>query len=543
MDEQRQQARWRRRRIIYNNDGDDALEARSGIEHEHDVAESLAVRASGDLVQDFLDARSTPLIGSQVDSNWYASCMAGLTFSHHTKLGGFYGKEIPLELVENYGRDALQVQLDFSREHGMEAVWALRMNDCHDAYPPGSRRWTYGLAPFKREHPEFMMGKEGDWEKNDPPFPWTRLDFAFPQVRDHIFAIIEEVALNYDVDCIGMEFFKYYPFFRESLQGDPVEPQHLDLMNDLLRRIRRMADEVARQRGRPLLLAAHTPFSAADSLHVGVDLETWLAEGLIDQFMPGGNAESPFSNSYSEIIALGHKYEVPVYPCLSWGLQDRWAFLDLSAGKYRDFLSWIETLYGGQPDRLGKPSYILVFNGWEGTFPSWRGAALNMFNAGADGLYLFNPALGEPQWWREIGETKTMAGKDRIYGITSFDGENSFQAVHRLTIEPESSAEAAFQVGEDPQAARTEILDFRIHLWDHVAGDDIDVNLNGGTLGALEPADPGRSPREGQWLQGRLDPSQVRRGENQLQVVLKKRGESASSALAMDAVQLRFRCP
>ena len=541
MDEQRQKARWRRRRIIYNNDGDDALEARSGLEHEHDVAEALAVRASGDLVQDFLDARSTPLIGSQVDSNWYASCMAGLTFSHHTKLGGFYGKEIPLELVENYGRDALQVQLDFSREHGMEAAWALRMNDCHDAFPPGSRRWTYGLAPFKREHPEFMMGKEGDWEKSDPPFPWTRLDFAFPQVREHIFAIIQEVAQNYDVDCIGMEFFKYHPFFRESLQGDPVEPEHLDLMNDLMRQIRRMADEVASRRGRPLLLAAHTPFSAADSLHVGVDLETWLAEGLIDQFMPGGNADSPFSTSFDEIIALGHKYEVPVYPCLSWGLWDRWAYLDLSAGKHRGFTSWLENLYGGQPDRLGKPSYILTFNGWEGTFPSWRGAAMNMFNSGADGLYIFNPALGEPRWWREIGETATMEGKDKIYGIASFDGADSFHAHAELTLDTGVPAEAAFQVGEDPGAARAASLDFRIHLWEHAAGDVISVRLNGEPLDGLAPADPGRNPREGQWLRGQLNPGQVRRGENRVEVTVKNRGETASSALVMDAVQLRFR--
>ena len=107
MDAEREKARWRRRRIIYNNDGDDALEARSGVEFEHDVAESLMVRSSGDLVQDFLDARSTPLIGSQVDSNWFASAMAGLTFSHNTKLGGFYGKEVPLELVEKYGRRCL----------------------------------------------------------------------------------------------------------------------------------------------------------------------------------------------------------------------------------------------------------------------------------------------------------------------------------------------------------------------------------------------------------------------------------------------------
>ena len=162
---------------------------------------------------------------------------------------------------------------------------------------------------------------------------WTKMDFAIPQVREHIFGIIQEVAQNYDVDCIGMEFFKYWPFFRESLEGNPVEPEHLELMNDFLRRIRHMADEQANRRGRPLLLAAHTPFSLADSIHVGVDLETWLKEGLIDLLMPGGNLESVFCSSYNDMIALGHKYEVPVYPCVSWGFWDRWAFLGLTEGK------------------------------------------------------------------------------------------------------------------------------------------------------------------------------------------------------------------
>eukprot|EP01045_Picozoa_sp_COSAG04_P051258 COSAG04_NODE_21218_length_378_cov_0.555556_1_plen_125_part_11 len=98
----RMEARWRPRRIIYNNDGDDALLAgvpgnlRPGgsheltlAEHEHDRAEGLTVRATDDIERDFLAARSTPLVGSQVDSYWFASCMAGLTFSHHTRLGGW----------------------------------------------------------------------------------------------------------------------------------------------------------------------------------------------------------------------------------------------------------------------------------------------------------------------------------------------------------------------------------------------------------------------------------------------------------------------
>ena len=112
MSESRQQARWRQRRIIYNNDGDDVIQAES----RHDQEEELLVRGEGELLDDFINARIGPLVGTQVDSNWYASCMAGQTFSHQTKLGGFYDKGIPKALVEQYGRDSLQIQTDFSHE-------------------------------------------------------------------------------------------------------------------------------------------------------------------------------------------------------------------------------------------------------------------------------------------------------------------------------------------------------------------------------------------------------------------------------------------
>ena len=542
MSAEREKARWRKRRIIYNNDGDDVIEARpDGVEHEHDVAEGLMVRKTGDTVQDFLDTRSTPLIGSQVDSNWFASAMAGVRFSHHTKLGGFHGKGVPLELVEKYGRDALQIQLDFSREHGMEAAWCLRMNDIHDSFPMGSRRYTYGLSKFKRDNPDYMMGQEGDWEKygrGSVRCTWTRLDFAIPQVREHIFAIIEEVAENYDPDLIGMEFFKYWPFFRESLDGDPVEPEHMEIMNDLLRRIRRMADDVASRRGRPLLLAAHTPFSLKDCVHVGVDLETWLEEGLLDQLCPGGNQESPLRDSYTDIIDLGHKYEIPVYPCITWAFWDNWVFLGLSDGKYRRFDEWLATLYGGQPERIGCPEYVSMFNGWEGAFPAWRGVAMNMFDAGADGLYIFNPALGEPRVWREIGEVATMAGKDRLYGINCFEGPDCFTSIPAVTL----AASASFQVGEDVGSLGARSIDFSLHLWDWVPGDDLSVRLNGASVDGLQPADPDRNPEEGQWLQGDLDAKQINRGENQLEVAVRKRGESALASVVLDTVQLRVRC-
>ena len=113
MNEQRRAARWRKRRIIYNNDGNDVREAWTGVENRHDGEEKLFRRTGAELIEDFLNVRSAPLVGTQVDSIWYCSCMAGVMFSHQTKLGGFYGKGVPQELVEKYGRDNLSIQTYF----------------------------------------------------------------------------------------------------------------------------------------------------------------------------------------------------------------------------------------------------------------------------------------------------------------------------------------------------------------------------------------------------------------------------------------------
>jgi hypothetical protein len=535
MNEARKKARWRKRRIIYNNDGDDAVCARTGQEFEHDSAEGLTVRTEGELIDDFLNARNTPLIGSQVDSNWYCSCMAGLTFSHQTKLGGFYDQDMPPELIEKYGRDTLQIHTDFSHQHDMEVFWSLRMNDVHDATPPGLRRWNYGLAAFKRDHPEFLMGTPDDSEHA----AWTSLDYSFPEVRDHVFSIIEEVAHNYDVDGVEMDFFRHYPYFRPTREMLPVEPQHLEMMTDLMRRVRKLADEVGTQRGRPLLLAARTPFNTADSRFIGVDLGRWLEEDLLDLLIPGGGSESSMSESFAEIVALGHRHDVPVYPCIDWAFWDYWTFLGHSRGRHRTRREWLETLYGGQPERLGKPSYIPVLNEWEGTRAAWRGAAMNLFNAGADGLYIFNPGLGKPEVWREIGDPEIMEGKDKLFGIDVFGGDSSFEHVPEVEIPREDSLGLHFQVGEDPNSNGISELRFRLHLWDVRAG-EIQVKLNGATLDDLALGEEQHGSAS-LWLECQLKPEQVRMGENQVELLLQRRDEAAQTPATVDGVQLSMR--
>lgn len=174
MDERRA-ARWRQRRIIYNNDGDDVRQ----VQDHHDADWQLTTR-KGELIDDFLAARTTSLVGTQVDSIWYSTCTGGLWFTHNTVLGGYYGKGMAQELIDTYGRDDLQIQVDFGHEHGLEVFWSLRMNDTHDAYPENYRTRYYGIAPFKLDHPEYMMGEPEDWDRYEGGVKrqWTSLDFS-----------------------------------------------------------------------------------------------------------------------------------------------------------------------------------------------------------------------------------------------------------------------------------------------------------------------------------------------------------------------------
>ena len=66
MDEQRKAARSRQRRIIYNNDGDDVIETNN----RYGVMSGLMTRTDGELIDDFLQARTAPLVEKSRSNGW-----------------------------------------------------------------------------------------------------------------------------------------------------------------------------------------------------------------------------------------------------------------------------------------------------------------------------------------------------------------------------------------------------------------------------------------------------------------------------------------
>jgi hypothetical protein len=513
----------RRRRIIFNNDGDDAIRPETA---------GQTSAATGDLREAYLGARTSPLLGSQVDAIFYSTCRQGLSFSHRTKVGHFLDRQtfprcISQDLIERYGRDTLGVQIDFSHRNGLEIFWSLRMNDGHDSYPATSSRGTYGIAPFKRDHPECLFGVPDDFEKfrrvSDRQM-WACVDYACPEVREHVFRLVEEVCEGYDIDGVELDFLRRLPLFRHSLDDRPATPEHLEMITALLRRIRRMANDVGRQRGRPILIASRLPIGINLSRFYGLDLRRWLEEGLVDLIVVGHDKSyfSPIS-SIGAAVELGHKHRVPVYAGFSWDFWSFWAFLDSG---YRTGADW---------QKANEIDWQAI-DAWPGMIQAWRGAALNAVEQGADGVYTFNAFDPRHRLFREIGDRDGVAKLDKIYGVDAFHGWKS-----ALEMSEGRAVNVGFRAGSDVHSESVSGLRLRVHLKGLTQRDTVTVAVNGMDLGRLATIGTPEPNGKGHWLERSLASAQVKMGDNVVRLTLTERDKSTAGNVLVDGMLLQVR--
>ena len=373
---QRSKLAHRSRRIIFNNDGDDHL---------------LDGEAS---VEAFLARRTTPLIGSQVDTIVYCTSRPFGMFTHNTRVGdvlvtkeGFTRgrSNIVADFVEQ-GTDPLEVMVGFCREHSLEVLWSMRMNDTHDVSHSPDRPHCY-WSSFKEQHPEYLLGRRGERLKHGS---WSAVDYAQPQVRDFVFRVFEEICRGYDVDGIELDFFRHLVLFKTVANGQLATDEERAMVTDLVRRVRRMTEAEGMRRGKPILLTMRAPDSVEFCRGMGLDVEAWMAEGLIDVLVAGGDFRL---NRWEYSTELGAKYDVPVYadldPSIPYGL-----------------------------------SKALDRNSLAGL----RGRALNAWSAGCAGIYMFNHFSPQHRLWWELGDPETLKRSDKLYFVNVTGGSGYLTA-------------------------------------------------------------------------------------------------------------------
>lgn len=324
--------------------------------------------------------------------------------------------------LEEEGTDIIKSSLLRAKEKGMEAFITYRMNDIHfcDVRIPVPVYAT----DFWMAHPEYWMGKDDRGWHSD-----GALNFEYPEVRQQKYNMIAEQLEKYDfIDGFELDFMRFMVFF-------PVGkgPEDACLMTDLVRRIRAKADSVSALSGHRILLTARVPQTWDSCKDAGLDVRTWVREGLVD-FITLGNLwkGDPAINTdvFRKQSGIGRR--IPVYVTIDDGMfQPR---EDMSHGMY-------------------------------------RGAASFAYSHGADGICLFNyyftnyiksdckevpEQMGKvcrtrtPGLARELGCYRLLDGKNKSYSYYSGNPEYGLKYLSPVPLEctPESSAVIGFHIAD-----------------------------------------------------------------------------------------------
>jgi hypothetical protein len=502
---ERQAAAQKKRRMLYNDDG--------VYVHPFDTPEK------------FINVRLRQIFGRQVDTVTF-NVGATTLFTFDNDVGETYGEFInesspawaqnvkkSVAALRESGHSTAGLALEHCHKNGIEFFLSLRMNDIHDSFHAFMR------SRYKRNHPQYLFGPKS-------------LNYEIPAVRDYIFRITESFCTNYDIDGIELDWWRDPRAFPPSWVGEPLEPWHVEAMNNLIRRIRYMTERVGEERGRPILLAVRTPSSVERALFVGFDLKTWFEEDLVDILaIGGGYAPVAINSTVREMVDFAQPFGVPVYPVLSGS--------GMNSG----------SKFGAGVDYR--------------TLGIWRGAAMNIWHSGGSGVYTFNffprHETLEPEdvalypLLDQMGSPETLKGLGKIYSIDRMiieqfppKGRWGLVAPDRLPVKliEDDWAQAKLPVGENiaanTPAGKTCKAQLQFKLTNLVEGDKVLVRLNGNELGEARFTDALSSQPKSVWVALDPDPKLVKEGYNIIGVKLDSQRDLAEMPM-IDRLKLTVR--
>lgn len=473
--------------------------------------------------EELLKSRTTALLDSHVDAIWYYSTWGMKSYYAGGPFEKLYRCPAPQTvldrnqaLLKDSGKDTLEIMIDVSRKHNLEVFWSSRINDVHDAFFPAVR---YNI---RTQHPEWCLSTEAEGSKYNYPDPrscWTGWNFALPQIRQLTIDATREVCQTYDIDGIELDFWRHAYFFKESLQGNSVTKEHRAMFTDMIRKIRKMTEEEGLKRGRPILLAARAFETPELSLNGGLDVKTWLKEGLVDILSVAPCTEQ--TPNYESLIALAHQFETPIYPIVN-------PFHKTSVNQ-NDYSQML------------------------GNLPVWRGDALSLFAQQADGIQMFNVFDPNLKQWHELGDPQKMKTLNRTYvwdyTPSQYQGKETFSQFRMLRFKasiqatPKGSEPVPLYVGEDlsqtDKTGKQRELTLRVRAHSPADKTTLQLTVNN------HPVKPNAiAPAEGKplttWLTFPVTPATFKKGENQITV---KRTDGKPAPITIDQIRLFVKYP
>lgn len=452
--------------------------------------------AGGDLKQ-WIENLFGPLEKSHVEALFWCDGAGGNTANYKSDVLELSGKRSGnvrpwIQKLLDEGHDPPKIVVQEAKKRGIDVFYSFRINDIHDSFTPDE------MATFKVKHPEWMIGER---KYGDVIGFKSSLNFAIPEVRELKFRVIEELFQKYDFDGLEIDFLRSAPYF---LPGE--EAKHAHLLTRLLRRVRKHLDERGKQRGRPIRLAARVDGSLTSCRMNGFEVSKWIDEGLVDYLSLGTGA---IDFEVEEFKKLAAPKGVLVYPCL----------------------------YGWPSKYSPIPAELAA------------GLALNYWQQGADGIYLFNwfphtknnsekTGVYMAPLLKQLGDPATLRARNQHLMFAADRGraprDNPYSRLHCIlpAALSDTALKVPIQVGEDftkPPVAPS--LTLRLAIENFQDDDVVAVTLNGKPVKGL------RATSEGT-VTATIQPDQLKQGRNHVTMKLARRSEKTAKPRTVTALEI-----
>ena len=409
---------------------------------------------------------------------------------------------------------------------GMDVYVSIRMNDNH--FWSDSARKAFPLAPeemaktvrpeltqFRKDHPEWVLGIG-----NAPRWAVTSWNMAIAEVREYVLLRIREACMLADWDGVEIDWQRHafhLPTF------DAYRLRYA--LTDLQRAIRQVADEIARERGRPFYILTRVGASEETNRRIGYDVGTWIDEGLTDILATNSNSGNDPGVEVERYVEMMEGTNVKLYP----GFDSHGEF-----GK----------------DHLVEQSRWR--EGWV------RGLAKSYHDRGASGVHVFNWHNYAAQLnglLTTLGSPDTLTGVDTIftpvkrhirdraeirYGAERDDrllGETPVPLYRTLTGDGPT-----FHINVHDDAAEDTAAELQINLDHYSPKDVVSVTFDGELLGepALRRVGGDANVTEDAWLVWKLRADQADRGTHEVRIVLEQRDPRLGVPMVVENVELHI---
>jgi hypothetical protein len=434
--------------------------------------------------------------------------------------------------------DVLHLACEEGRKAGAVVLAGMRMSDAHHGadWQPTSDSPLF--AQFVMDHPEWC----NTWPDGRRD---ATLNYAIPEVQAHRLQILRELATNYAVDGLELNWMRWCRHFPAGKQRE-----HLQDLTNFVQQVRAMLDQVAAAKGRGKMILGHRlPVSVEECLNIGCDVATWAKLGYADFLAPMDFLLNDPNVRTEEFVKAAEGTPCLVYP---------------GFGSTKYSFGYVEV---GYDDRTDGDKVVMMRS-----LDQYRATAANWFAWGAAGGSSFNmylwPQEQQEFYTQAIGilsaAQKALAGRRYyLYLPTWKDGGNPTGVPNRqrLTFGPDTLGKRqvfTFRMADGKNGSRLQGT-LRFRIYGATAADEFTVDLNGTAIAreklSITPQPQGEAfekPEEPLRLPGgsfvwpanlcfavALADCPPFRGDNELGITLVKRDPAAGKAPAMEALEVR----